>query len=87
MTVLQMLLSIKFHLKMFYNRNLKIYVCHSVIAALFTRAMARKQPECSLVEGWMRERRGACIQGYYSAVKKNKIMPLAAHGWAQRASY
>ena len=53
-------------------------MCHSVIEVLFTIAMARKQPKCSLMEEWMKEMWYIYTRGYYSAIKKNKIMPLAA---------
>ena len=53
-------------------------MCHSVIEALFTIAMARKQPKCSLMEEWMKEMWYIYTREYYSAIKKNKIMPLAA---------
>ena len=53
-------------------------MCHSVIEVLFTIAMARKQPKCSLMEEWMKEMWYIYTREYYSAIKKNKIMPLAA---------
>ena len=53
-------------------------MCHSVIEALFTIAMARKQPKCSLMEEWMKEMWYIYTREYYSAIKKNKIMPLTA---------
>ena len=45
---------------------------------LFTIAMARKQPKCSLMEEWMKEMWYIYTREYYSAIKKNKIMPYAA---------
>ena len=53
-------------------------MCHSAIEALFTIVMARKQPKCSLMEEWMKEMWYIYTREYYSAIKKNKIMPLAA---------
>ena len=47
------------------------------IAALFTRAKTWEQHKCPLIDDWTRK----CyiyIMEYYSAIKKNKIMPFAA---------
>ena len=55
--------------------------------ALFTIAKTRKQPECAWTDEWIK-RCGVyifiCIyiMEYYSAIKKNKIMPFAAT-WMQ----
>ena len=45
------------------------------IAALFTRAMTWKQPKCPLTEEWMKM--SIYAMEYYSAIKKNDIMPFA----------
>ena len=45
------------------------------IAALFTIAMTRKQPKCSIderIKMWY-----LYIMEYYSTIKKNKIIPFA----------
>ena len=53
--------------------------------ALFTIAKTRKQPECAWTDEWIK-RRGiyifTYIMEYYSAIKKNTIMPFAAT-WTQ----
>ena len=47
------------------------------IAALFTIAMACKQPKCPLTEEWMKMWYTYTME-YYSAIKKNDIMAFAA---------
>ena len=46
-------------------------------AALFTIAKTWKQPKCPLTDDWMRKMRYIYTMEYYSAIKKNKIMPFA----------
>ena len=46
-------------------------------AALFTIAKTWKQPKCSLTDEWIKMW-FIYIMEYYSAIKKNKIMPFAA---------
>ena len=41
-------------------------------AALFKIARTWKQPKCPSTEKWI------CTMEYYSAIKKNEIMPFAA---------
>ena len=48
------------------------------IAALFTIAKTWKQPKCPLTDDWIRKKWYICTVEYYSAIKKNKIMPFAA---------
>ena len=48
------------------------------IAALFTITKTRKQPKCPLTDDWIRKRGYICTMEYYSAVKKNEMMPFAA---------
>ena len=52
------------------------------IAALFTIAKTWKQPKCLSTEKWIKKMSYIYTMEYYSAIKKNKIMPLAAT-WMQ----
>ena len=48
------------------------------IAALLTIARTWKQPKCSLTEEWIKKMWYIYTIGYYSAIKRNDIMPFAA---------
>ena len=48
------------------------------VAALFTIAKTGKQPKCPSTEEWIKKMWYIYAMEYYSAIKKNEIMPFAA---------
>ena len=48
------------------------------IAALFTIAKTWKQPKCPTTDNWIKKMWYTYTIEYYSAIKKNEIMPFAA---------
>ena len=51
------------------------------IAALFTIAKLWKQPKCPPADEWFKKTWYIYTMEYYSAIKKNAIMPFLAHGF------
>ena len=48
------------------------------IAVLFTIAKTRMQPKCPSTEEWIKKMWYIYTMEYYSAIKRNEIMPFAA---------
>ena len=58
---------------------LKRHTCTRMfIAALFTIVRTWKQPKCPSTDDWIRKKGDIYTMEYYSAIKRNDIMPFAA---------
>ena len=64
------------------NYNSKNACTLMFISALFTIVKTWKQPKCPMVEEWIQKIWYIYTIEYYSAIKRNEIMPLAAK-WMQ----
>ena len=62
------------------NTNLKYISTPMFIAALFTIIKIWKQPKCPSVDEWIKQLCDIYTMGYYSAIKKKKILPFATVG-------
>ena len=49
----------------------------NILAALFTVARKWKQPKCPSTEEWIKKMQYIYAMEYYSAIKRNEIVPFA----------
>ena len=60
------------------NHNSKKYMHLIFTAALFTIAKTWRQPKCSLTAEWIKKMWYINMMEYYSAIKRNEIIPFIA---------
>ena len=66
---------------------LTYFTCtYMFIAALFTIGKTWKQPKCPSTDEWIKKIWYMCTIEYYSAIKKNKILPFAAT-WMEQETH
>ena len=64
-----------------YRKNSKTCICKDIytpmlIATLFTVAKTWRQPKCLSIEDWITTMWFICTMEYYSAIRKDKILPF-----------
>ena len=70
---------VNFNNVLFTQIYLKYDTCTSISLQLCSQiAKTRKQPRCPLTDNWIRQMWYIYAMEYYSAIKKNDIMPFAA---------
>lgn len=75
-----------------YPKNLKIFICKDVRAAMFSAAsftMAKtwKQANSPSIDGWIKKLGCIYTMGGFAAMRKDEIRPFVTrHGWSLRPS-
>ena len=60
-----------------YSKNTKTQIGKNMfIVMLFTMAKTWKQPKCPTIDKWIKKLWYIYTMGYYSAIKKNEILPF-----------